>query len=74
VAHTHDHQLGAATIMPAASPRASHQMAADMQERVVIAEIGDKTIPDLVQQDLSRHGIFFRRGSSRSNYAAKNFL
>jgi hypothetical protein len=51
----------------AAAAAVMHQMAADVQERVVVAEIGDDmAIPDLVEQGLSRHGISFRRGRCRA--------
>ena len=52
----------------AAAAAVMHQMAADVQERVVVAEIGDDmTIPDLVEEGLSRHGISFRRGRCRAD-------
>ena len=51
--------LGLDDAKPAAAA-VMHQMATDVQQRVVVTEIGDDmAIPDLVEQGLSRHGVSF---------------
>src|SRR5262249_20600055 len=47
--------------LQAAATAVVHEMAADVQERVAVTEIGDDVaIPDLVEQGLGRHVVSFR--------------
>src|SRR5262249_12491655 len=52
-----------------------HEMAADVQERVVVTEIGDDMArPDLVEQGLSRHGASSRPIVGRADRHTITFL
>src|SRR5262249_44746522 len=55
--------------LQAAAAAVVHEMAADVQERVVVAEIGnDVAFPDLVEQGLSRHvGVPLAQSSRRAD-------